>query len=137
MLDIDDFKALNDTYGHQQGGTVLQKVASVVRENSRDAHSPARYGGDQLSPILPRTDLEGAHAIAERVRAAVEELRVPRTHGAGVLPVTASVGVTAFTAGHQDALIAEADTALYEAKRRGKNCTVSAETRTANAPGAG
>ena len=137
MLDIDDFNEVNDTYGHQQGDTVLRQVANVVRENSRDADSPARYGGEELSLILPHRDLEGAHAIAERIRAAVEELRVPRTDGAGVLRVTASVGVTASTAGHKDALIAEADAALYEAKRRGKNCTVSAETRTANAPGAG
>jgi diguanylate cyclase (GGDEF)-like protein len=137
MLDIDDFKAVNDTYGHQQGDLVLRHVASIVRENSRDADSPARYGGEELSLILPHTDLEGAHAIAERIRAAVEELRVPRTDGRGVLRVTASVGVTASTAGHKDALIAEADGALYEAKRGGKNRTVSAGSRIANAPGAG
>jgi diguanylate cyclase (GGDEF)-like protein len=137
MLDIDDFKAVNDTYGHQQGDAVLRHVASVLRENSRDADSPARYGGEELSLILPHTDLEGAHAIAERIRAAVEELRVPRTDGRGVLRITASVGVTASTAGHKDALIADADAALYEAKRSGKNRTISAASRTASAPGAG
>lgn len=134
MLDIDDFKAVNDTYGHPQGDAVLRQVARVLRENSRDADSPARYGGEELSLILPHTDLEGAHAIAERIRAAVDGLRVPRTDGAGVLRVTASVGVTASTAGHKDALIADADAALYEAKRRGKNCTVAAEARVADAP---
>ncbi len=137
MLDIDDFKAVNDTYGHQQGDAVLRQVANVLRENSRDADSPARYGGEELSLILPHTDLDGAHAIAERIRAAVEQLRVPRTDGSGVLRVTASVGVAASNAGDKDALVADADAALYEAKRRGKNCTVSAATRTANAPGAG
>jgi diguanylate cyclase (GGDEF)-like protein len=137
MLDIDDFKAVNDTYGHPQGDAVLRQVASVLRENSRDADSPARYGGEELSLILPHTDLEGAHAIAERIRAAVEELRVPRTGGSGFLRITASVGVTASTAGHKEELIAEADGALYEAKRRGKNRTVSAPTRTADAPRAG
>lgn len=137
MLDIDDFKSVNDTFGHQQGDAVLKQVASVLRENSRDADSPARYGGEELSLILPHTDLEGAHAIAERIRVAVEELRVPRTDGPGVLRVTASLGVAAANGGDKDALIAEADAALYEAKRRGKNCTVSAATRTANAPGAG
>jgi diguanylate cyclase (GGDEF)-like protein len=135
MLDIDDFKAVNDTYGHPQGDAVLRQVARVLRENSRDADSPARYGGEELSLILPHTDLEGAHAIAERIREAVEALRVPRTHGTGVLRVTASLGVTASTAGHKDALIADADGALYEAKRRGKNCTVAAEARVADAPG--
>jgi diguanylate cyclase (GGDEF)-like protein len=137
MLDIDDFKVVNDTYGHQQGDAVLRQVASVVRENSRDADSPARYGGEELSLILPHTDLEGAHAIAERIREAVEALRVPRTDGVGFLRITASVGVAASTDGQKDALIAEADGALYEAKRLGKNRTVSAATRTANASGGG
>ena len=134
MLDIDDFKAVNDTYGHPQGDAVLRQVARVLRENSRDADSPARYGGEELSLILPHTDLEGAHAIAERIRTSVEGLRVPSTDGGGVLRVTASVGVTASTAGYKDALIADADGALYEAKRRGKNCTVAVEARLANAP---
>jgi diguanylate cyclase (GGDEF)-like protein len=137
MLDIDDFKAVNDTYGHPQGDAVLRQVARVVRENSRDADSPARYGGEELSLILPHTDLEGAYAIAERIRAAVEQLRVPRADGRGVLRITASVGVTASTAGHRDALIADADSALYEAKRRGKNCTVAAEAQSTDASGSG
>jgi diguanylate cyclase (GGDEF)-like protein len=135
MLDIDDFKAVNDTYGHPQGDAVLRQVARVLRENSRDADSPARYGGEELSLILPHTDLEGAYAIAERIRAAVEGLRVPMTDGTGILTVTASVGVAASTTGHKDALIADADGALYDAKRRGKNCTVAAEARVAEAPG--
>jgi diguanylate cyclase (GGDEF)-like protein len=137
MLDIDDFKAVNDTYGHQQGDAVLRHVASVLRENSRDADSPARYGGEELALILPHTDLEGAFAIAERIRAAVEGLRVTRTDGGGPLRITASVGVTASTVGDKDRLIADADGALYEAKRMGKNCTVSAASRTADAPGGG
>ena len=78
-----------------------------------------------------------AYAIAERIRASVEELRVPRTDGSGVLRITASMGVSASTAGHKEALIADADAALYDAKRRGKNRTVSAANRTANDPGAG
>ncbi len=137
MLDIDDFKAVNDTYGHQQGDAVLRHVASVLRENSRDADSPARYGGEELSLILPHTDLEGAFAIAERIREAVEGLRVARTDGGGFLRITTSVGVTSSTVGDKDRLIADADGALYAAKRRGKNCTVSAATRTADAPGGG
>jgi diguanylate cyclase (GGDEF)-like protein len=137
MLDIDDFKAVNDTYGHPQGDAVLRQVAHVLRENSRDADSPARYGGEELSLILPHTDLDGAYAIAERIRAAVEQLRVPRTDSRGVLRITASVGVTASTEGHKDALIGDADSALYEAKRRGKNCTVAAKARATDAPGGG
>src|SRR5207248_11698766 len=104
----------NDTYGHQQGDAVLRNVARVLRENSRDADSPARYGGEELSLILPHTDLDGAYAIADRIRAAVEGLRVARSDGHGVLRITASLGVTASTVGDKDALIAEADAALYE-----------------------
>ena len=137
MLDIDDFKAVNDTYGHPQGDVVLRHVARVVQENSREADSPARYGGEELSLILPHTDLEGAYAIAERIRAAVAELRIARTDGNGVLRTTASVGVTASMAGDKVALIADADGALYEAKRRGKNCTVAAGARVADASGPG
>ena len=137
MLDIDDFKAVNDTYGHPQGDAVLRQVARILQENSRDVDSPARYGGEELSLILPHTDLEGAHAIAERIRTAVADLRVARTDGDGMLRVTASLGVTASTAGDKDALIADADGALYEAKRRGKNCTVAARARIADASGPG
>ena len=137
MLDIDDFKAVNDTYGHPQGDAVLRHVARVLQENSRDADSPARYGGEELSLILPHTDLEGAHAIAKRIGSAVEGLRVARTDGQGVLRVTASLGVAASTDGDKRALIADADGALYEAKRSGKNRTVSAAARAADASGAG
>jgi diguanylate cyclase (GGDEF)-like protein len=127
MLDIDNFKSVNDTYGHPQGDVVLKHVARVLRENSRDADSPARYGGEEMALILPHTDLPGAHAIAERVRSAIEGLHVPRLDQDGVLRVTASVGVAASTEGDKEALIAEADGALYTAKRGGKNRTVAAQ----------
>ena len=116
---------------------MLRHVARVLQENSRDADSPARYGGEELSLILPHTDLEGAHAIAERIRTAVDGLRVARADGHGVLRITASLGVTPSMDGNKDALIAEADAALYEAKRSDKNRTVSAVARAANASGAG
>jgi diguanylate cyclase (GGDEF)-like protein len=127
MLDIDNFKSVNDTYGHPQGDVVLKHVARVLRENSRDADSPARYGGEEMALILPHTDLPGAHAIAERVRTAIEGLHVPRLDQEGVLRVTASVGVAASVDGDKDALVAEADGALYIAKRGGKNRTVAAQ----------
>jgi diguanylate cyclase (GGDEF)-like protein len=133
MLDIDDFKSVNDTYGHQQGDEVLRAVGRVVQENSRDADSPARYGGEEMALILPHTDLEGAYAIAERVRGAIEALEVPRLDGQGVLRTTASVGVAASNEGDKNALIADADAALYEAKRQGKNRAVRAAVRAANA----
>jgi diguanylate cyclase (GGDEF)-like protein len=136
MIDIDNFKSVNDTYGHQQGDVVLREVARVLRESSREADAPARYGGEELALILPHTDLEGAYAIAERVRNAIGSLRIPRLDHAGSLQVTASLGVAATSTGEKDALIAEADTALYTAKRSGKNRTVRAPLITANLPGA-
>jgi diguanylate cyclase (GGDEF)-like protein len=131
MLDIDNFKSVNDTYGHQQGDVVLRRVARVLADNSREVDRPARYGGEELAVILPRTDLEGAYAIAERIRTSIEALRIPRLDKQGVLQVTASLGVTSSNEGQKDALIAEADVALYEAKRLGKNRTVRAPVQAA------
>jgi diguanylate cyclase (GGDEF)-like protein len=127
MLDIDNFKSVNDTYGHPQGDVVLKHVARVLRQNSRDADSPARYGGEEMALILPHTDLPGSHAIAERVRTAIEALHIPRLDADGILRVTASLGVAASTDGDKETLIAEADAALYTAKRGGKNRTVAAQ----------
>jgi diguanylate cyclase (GGDEF)-like protein len=123
MLDIDNFKRVNDTYGHQQGDVVLASVAGALRDLSRDIDEPARYGGEEMAVILPQTDAEGAAQLAERMREAVEELRVPRVDGEGHLVVTASFGVAAipYSASDQEALIAAADAALYRAKRGGKN----------------
>jgi diguanylate cyclase (GGDEF)-like protein len=130
MLDIDNFKRVNDTYGHQQGDEVLREVAHIVREFSREIDAPARYGGEELAVVLPGTDLEGAYNLAERVRSGIEELRMPLVNGDGVLTVTASMGVAACAPGadvEPRSLIAAADAALYEAKRSGKNKTVRAQ----------
>jgi diguanylate cyclase (GGDEF)-like protein len=137
MVDIDDFKAVNDTYGHQQGDIVLRRVARVLADTSREADFPARYGGEELALILPHTDMAGSFAIAERIRTAIESMRITRVDQDGVLRVTASLGVAAFTDGTKEDLIAEADAALYEAKRRGKNRTVQAGVPTANVSGGG
>jgi diguanylate cyclase (GGDEF)-like protein len=136
MLDIDDFKSVNDTYGHQQGDVVLRRVARVVADSSREVDYPARYGGEEMALILPHTELEGAYAIAERIRTAIEDLRIPRIDQSGTLRITASVGVAASSEGSKDGLIADADAALYEAKRRGKNRTVRAPVEAANVIGA-
>jgi diguanylate cyclase (GGDEF)-like protein len=130
MLDIDDFKEVNDTYGHQQGDLVLQEVGRVLKESSREIDEPARYGGEELAVALPQTDLDGAHLLAERVRTAIAALEIPRVDGAeGVIKVTASFGVAAVpeTASGKEDLIATADAALYRAKRAGKNRTERAE----------
>jgi diguanylate cyclase (GGDEF)-like protein len=127
MLDLDDFKSVNDSYGHQQGDVVLRQVARVLRDTSREADSAARYGGEEMALILPHTDLAGSYAIAERVRTAIEALRVPRLDGHGMLRITASLGVASSVEGNKDSLISEADGALYAAKRSGKNRTATAQ----------
>lgn len=132
MIDIDDFKSINDVYGHQQGDVVLRRVADVVRGNSRDVDVAARYGGEELALILPHTDLAGTYVIAERTRAAIEALEVPLLEGSGALRITASLGVAATIDGPKDELITAADRALYAAKREGKNRTVKAGSQTAD-----
>jgi diguanylate cyclase (GGDEF)-like protein len=130
MLDIDHFKAVNDTYGHQQGDVVLREVARVLRDSSREIDEPARYGGEELAVALPQTDLDGAYLFAERVRIALEALRIPRLDGAGGhLRVTGSFGAAAMPGTGDDtgSLIAAADAALYQAKHAGRNRTVRAE----------
>jgi diguanylate cyclase (GGDEF)-like protein len=133
MLDIDDFKRVNDTYGHQQGDLVLGEVARILRDCSREIDEPARYGGEELAVALQQTDLAGAEAIAERVRVAVEALELPRLDGRGTLRVTISCGVAASADGDPVALVAAADAALYAAKRAGKNRTARAGTTPATA----
>jgi diguanylate cyclase (GGDEF)-like protein len=123
MVDIDNFKSVNDTYGHPQGDLVLKEVARVLREQSRDIDYPARYGGEEMSVILPQTEIEGAAQLAERMREAIEELTVRRLDGDGVLKLTASFGVASMPGSATDKryLIAVADEALYRAKHGGKN----------------
>jgi diguanylate cyclase (GGDEF)-like protein len=133
MIDIDDFKQVNDTHGHQQGDLVLLEVGRVLRELSRDIDEPARYGGEELAVVLPQTDVSGAELAAERMRTAIERLEIRRVDDEGVLRVTASFGVASLpgTATTKDRLIAAADQALYRAKRGGKNRVERAESATA------
>ncbi|HKH16778.1 MAG TPA: diguanylate cyclase [Solirubrobacteraceae bacterium] len=130
MLDIDNFKRVNDTYGHLQGDVVLREVAHVLRESSREIDEPARYGGEEMAVALPQTGLQGAYEFAERVRQRIEGLQMELLEGDGMLRVTASFGVASLPHSakiDKDALVAAADAALYRAKRSGKNRTVKAE----------
>ena len=130
MLDLDDFKRVNDTLGHQAGDRVLREVGKILRDSSREIDTPARYGGEEMAMVLPGTDLEGAYKLAERVRREIEELAITLPGGVE-LRVTASFGVATHPecAHGADALVAAADAALYEAKRAGKNRTVRAPRR--------
>jgi diguanylate cyclase (GGDEF)-like protein len=127
MVDIDDFKTVNDRHGHLLGDEVLKQVADVLRASGREIDEPARYGGEELAMVLPGTDLEGAYNLAERIREGIADLRIPLPHGE-VLRVTASLGAAVRPGSADDVigLVRAADQALYEAKRSGKNRTVRA-----------
>lgn len=121
LIDIDHFKAVNDTHGHLTGDRVLKGVAAILRRHARAADLPARYGGEELAILLPETDLEGARRLAERVRSAVEAARF-RDDAGGEVRVTISAGAAvAPPAREPDALVAAADAGLYRAKRAGRN----------------
>lgn len=118
MFDVDHFKKFNDTYGHDQGDRVLQKVAQVFRETLRRHDVACRYGGEEFVGILPSTPSGGAHAVAERLRLDIEAAVVDG------LRVTISLGVASMPeldAGSSEKLIEFADQALYRAKEAGRN----------------
>jgi len=123
MMDVDDFKALNDTHGHQVGDRVLRAVAAIVKQNMRGVDTAARYGGEEILLILPRTEMVPAYNQAERIRAAIADHRVVTDSGA-VIKVTASFGIAAWPeskAEGADELVSLADRALYRAKKTGKD----------------
>ncbi len=121
MVDIDNFKQVNDTYGHAAGDQVLRAVAARTRSDLRDIDLLGRCGGDEFVVLLVETELAGACKAAERVRQAVAETPVGVDHGP--LNVTVSVGVALFTEDCPNlaALVNDADVALYAAKKSGKN----------------
>ena len=124
ITDLDDFKQVNDRYGHLAGDDVLRAFASVLRANVRELDTAARYGGEEFALLLPETDLAGAARLAERIRGEIAALRID-TYPAGSLNVTASFGVAAYPdAPSEEKLFAAADEALYRAKASGKNCVV-------------
>jgi diguanylate cyclase (GGDEF)-like protein len=141
LIDIDYFKNYNDTYGHQAGDECLRQVATAMRETiSRPTDLVARYGGEEFGVILTDTDEEGAAAVAETIRKAIESLMIPHAGSLVSDCVTISVGVATLIP-HPDGLAKEiikgADQSLYEAKHRGRNqiacCTLSCLVRTGSA----
>jgi diguanylate cyclase (GGDEF)-like protein len=130
LADLDDFKQVNDRYGHQAGDDVLRTFAGILRETVREIDLPSRYGGEEFAVLLPQTDIEGAHNLAERLRRALAS-RPMTTQPGSLVAVTASFGVASFPAAATPAaLFAAADDALYQAKHAGKNCVVSATAGT-------
>jgi len=122
LLDLDDFKAVNDSYGHLAGDNVLKAVSGALRGAIRDIDQASRYGGEEFAVILPHTTVEGATRLAERLRQAIAE-RVANAPDGRQIRITASFGVAGLPAhaATQVELIAIADAALYRAKQSGKN----------------
>ena len=131
LLDIDHFKSINDGHGHAAGDVVLAKVAASLLETSRNCDLVGRWGGEEFVVGLTSTSLEDARVGAERIRVALAALDIRSETGARI-PVTASVGVTAWEPGdHLDPLIERADHAMYAAKSGGRNRVVLARPRAA------
>jgi diguanylate cyclase (GGDEF)-like protein len=129
IADIDNFKSINDRFGHQTGDEVLRRVARVFADSIRELDLAGRYGGEEIALVLPGTQLMGGRRLADRIRQSVEGLEINAPSGARV-PVTASFGVAAFpTHESVEVLVAAADKSLYEAKQNGKN---RVETATAS-----
>jgi diguanylate cyclase (GGDEF)-like protein len=124
MLDIDNFKLINDQAGHETGDLALRIFADNIRAELRAVDCAARYGGDEFVIILPQADIEGANIVAERLRKRIEQTPVP-----GFGKVTTSLGIATFPehASSRDTLIAAADRALYGSKNAGRNRVTSFE----------
>lgn len=122
IADIDDFKAVNDTYGHVAGDLVIKAVADCFRESIRTSDQAARYGGEEFAAILPETSLQGALTVADRLRQMVADRKI--VHAGKSIAVTMSVGVASVPQGEkipEEKLVKQADQALYRAKKSGKN----------------
>jgi diguanylate cyclase len=128
LIDIDDFKALNDEFGHSAGDRTLRGVAEALRECVRATDVLARYGGEEFAIVAPATDLEGAVALAEKARGAVSDSSFAADDEAPTrtLRVSVSIGVAAYR-GDRGAFFDEADRALYRAKSSGKDCVIAGD----------
>ncbi len=128
ITDIDRFKQVNDTYGHDGGDEVLREFSNRVRSTIRGADLACRYGGEEFVVVMPDTSPEIAAAVAERLRAAIENAPFMLKHSGEALNVTASFGIASRIASvlTPDQLMKQADLALYEAKNTGRNRVVAA-----------
>ncbi len=128
LIDIDDFKQLNDRYGHSVGDAVLKRTAAVMNEVVREMDLLARYGGEEFALVASQTSLEGAQGLAEKIRLAVSHARFPvvTLDGPSEIRITVSMGVATFR-GDEKAFFNDADRALYRAKDAGKDCVMTAD----------
>ncbi len=123
MIDIDEFKPVNDTYGHQVGDEILQQIAEILRNSVRATDLVARYGGEEFAVCLPRAGMEEGVQIAERIRKAIEEHKFKVSHEVGELNCTISLGISEYDPSKDNLseLISRADEALYKSKTSGRN----------------
>lgn len=133
MIDIDYFKRINDTYGHQAGDVTLIALCSVIKTALRDPDVIARYGGEEFLVICTNTGIAGAALVAERLRQLIESRQINIVDGSGAslaIKIKISVGVAGFSAGNdsKEKLIQAADEALYRAKAEGRNRVIVATT---------
>ncbi len=122
MFDVDQFKKVNDTYGHNAGDSVLQHVANIARETIREYDYAFRMGGDEFLLLLPETNEKQASVLSERLREKIEKQKIIDSRG-NTFFVTASFGVVEYTQREMsiEALTRRADEALYQAKKAGRN----------------
>lgn len=127
MVDVDHFKQYNDAYGHPAGDACLQQIAAAMSgQMHRASDLVARYGGEEFAVILPNSTVAGAVVVAERIRAAVENLAIPHRTAEGRVTVSiGAAGLQPLPGKDQKDLIANADMALYLAKEAGRNCVAS------------
>lgn len=123
MIDVDDFKRFNDTYGHLAGDHALHTVARTLLDYLRPEDLVTRYGGEELLVLSPGSSIADAIQIAGRLRKAIAESPIRLGHGESLPPVTISIGIAPMTATDtQENLVHKTDQALYRAKEKGKNC---------------
>jgi diguanylate cyclase (GGDEF)-like protein len=127
LADLDDFKSINDEYGHAAGDLVLQRFATILETSARQTDFPARYGGEEFAVVVPDADLAAGGRVARRLLSDLRKAEVELPDGR-TLQATASFGVAVSDRYERaEDLVAAADEALYEAKRAGKNKVVSAK----------
>jgi diguanylate cyclase (GGDEF)-like protein len=131
LIDIDNFKLINDAYGHMIGDDVLRGVVDVIKSKLRSSDILARFGGDEFIIYVPNTDSEGAIILEEKVRSTIESHSIISSRGD--LRVTISIGLVSVKASAEifnspekflEELLAQADLALYKSKENGRNCVV-------------
>lgn len=124
MIDVDNFKIFNDTYGHPMGDRILSTIAASIEKTLRSVDFAFRYGGEELVVILPETDQKSACKVAERIRQRVARDTKKLMRGTLKEPITVSIGVASYPGDGAEAemLVAKADDLLYQAKNSGRNC---------------